>query len=143
VWVVVVSAVGVGDADIGKTLRDAPGGAVVLGLVEVVGFTLFFWWSIHFLLAGRESWRGVRPAAIASALFWVGLGVFAAFYFSSTIVSDSRTYGTIGVTFTLVTWFIAMGAVVTLGAVVGAVWHRRRSRTIDPPPTLAAGSDPP
>jgi membrane protein len=59
---------------------------------------------------------------------WIGLGVFAGFYFSSTIVSDSKTYGTIGVTFTLVTWFIAMGAVLTLGAVVGAVWQRRQSR---------------
>jgi hypothetical protein len=73
--------------------------------------------------------RRVRPAAIATALFWVGLGVFAAFYFSSTIVDDSKTYGPIGVTFTLVTWFIAIGAVLTLGAVVGAIWQRRRTGT--------------
>jgi membrane protein len=78
------------------------------------------------LLGGRASWREVRPAAIATALFWIGLGVFAAFYFSSTIVDDSKTYGTIGVTFTLVTWFIAMGAVLTLGAVAGSVWAKRR-----------------
>jgi uncharacterized BrkB/YihY/UPF0761 family membrane protein len=55
----------------------------------------------------------------------VGLGAFAAFYFSTTIVSDSKTYGTIGVTFTLVTWFIAIGAVITLGTVMGAAWQRR------------------
>jgi membrane protein len=133
VWVVVVGAVVVGDAAIGKTLRDGPAGPLVLGVVEVVGFFLFFWWSLHFLLAGRESWRRVRPAAIATAIFWVGLGVFAAFYFSSTIVSDSKTYGTIGVVFTLVTWFIAMGAVLTLGAVAGAVWQRRRSGTVNRP----------
>ena len=90
---------------------------------------MFFWWSIHFLLGGRESWGRVLPAAVATGLFWIGLGVFAAFYFSSTIVSDSATYGSIGVTFTLVTWFVAMGAVLTLGAVVGAVWQRRRSGT--------------
>jgi membrane protein len=126
IWVIFVSAVAIGDATIGKTLRDGPAGPVVIGAVEVVGFAIFFWWSIHFLLGGRASWRQVRPAAIATALFWVGLGVFAAFYFSSSIVDDSRTYGTIGVTFTLVTWFIAMGAVLTLGAVVGATWYRRR-----------------
>jgi membrane protein len=99
-----------------------------MGPVELVGFTVFFWWSIHFVLGGRESWRRTLPAAIATALFWIGLGVFAGIYFSSTIVSDSKTYGTIGVTFTLVTWFIAIGAVITLGAAVGAVWQRRRSR---------------
>ncbi len=136
VWVAVIAAVVIGDAAIGKTLRDGPAGPVVLGVVEVVGFTLFFWWSIHFLLGGRESWRRVRAAAFATALFWMGLGVFAAFYFSTTIVDDSKTYGTIGVTFTLVSWFIAMGAVLTLGAVVGAVWQRRSSRTINrQPPT--------
>jgi hypothetical protein len=42
---------------------------LVLGVVEVVGFFLFFWWSIHFLLDGRESWRRVRPAAVATAPF--------------------------------------------------------------------------
>ncbi len=129
VWVVFVSAVAVADAAIGKTLRDGPAGPFVIGLVELVGFTLFFWWSIHFRLGAREPWRGVLPAALATSAFWIGLGVFAALYFSSTIVSDSKTYGTIGVTFTLVTWFIGMGAVVTLGAVVGAVWQRRRGGT--------------
>jgi membrane protein len=126
IWVVVVSGVVIGDTAIGKTLRDGPAGVGVIVVVELTGFTLFFWWSLHFLLAGRESWRRVGPAAIATAIFWVGLGVFAAFYFSSTIVSDSKTYGPIGVTFTLVTWFIAIGAVLVLGAVVGAAWDRRR-----------------
>jgi membrane protein len=130
VWVVVISADLIADGAIDKTLRDDLG-AVGFGAVEFVLFTVFFWWSTHFLLGGRESWRGVRPAAIATGLFWMGLGVFAASYFSSTIVDDSRTYGTIGVTFTLVTWFIAIGAVLTLGAVVGAVWHKRKGRTAE------------
>lgn len=128
VWVLVISGVLMADGAIDKTLRE-DAGPVVFGVLEFVLFTLFFWWSIHFLLGGRESWRRVRPAAIATGLLWISLGVFAAFYFSSTIVDDSRTYGTIGVTFTLVTWFIAIGAVLTLGAVVGAVWQRRRSGT--------------
>jgi membrane protein len=138
VWVVVISGALIADGAIDKTLRN-DAGPVVFGLVEFVLFTLFFWWSIHFLLAGRESWRAVRPAAIATAFFWVGLGVFAAFYFSTTIVDDSKTYGTIGVTFTLVTWFIAIGAVIDLGAVVGAVWQKRRRRPAHP--TLPAAND--
>lgn len=128
VWVVVISGVLIADGAIDKALRD-DAGPVVFALVEFGLFTLFFWWSTHFLLGGRESWRGARPAAIATGLFWVGLGAFSAFYFSSTIVDDSKTYGTIGVTFTLVTWFIAIGAVITLGAVVGAVWQSRRNET--------------
>ena len=70
-------------------------------------------------------WRRARAAAIATGLFWVGLGVLAAVYFSPTMVDDSKIYGTIGVTFTLVTWFIAIGAVLPLGGGrERAVWER-------------------
>ncbi len=60
----------------------------------------------------------------------MGLGVFASDYFSSTVVSESHLYGSIGVVFTLVTWFIAIGAVLALGAVSGVVWlcHHRAFR---------------
>ncbi len=37
-------------------------------------------------------------------------------------------YGKIGVVFTLVTWFIAIGAVITLGAVAGVLWQKRKLR---------------
>ena len=62
------------------------------------------------------------------SLGWVFLELFAAAYFASTIVSDSRTYGTIGVVFSLMTWFIAVGAVVVLGTALGATWRERRGR---------------
>ena len=45
---------------------------------------------------------------------------------SAAIISDSRLYGTIGVVFTLLTWFIAIGAVIVLGAAAGAAWDQRK-----------------
>ena len=120
------------DGEISAPLRNGPAGPVMLGLVDFVLLTLLFWWSIHFLLAGRESWSRIGPSAVATAIFWIGLGVFASFYLSSTLVSDSRLYGKIGVVFTLVTWFIAIGAVITLGAVVGAVLEKRRVPGAEP-----------
>jgi membrane protein len=127
VWVAGVAALLIGDAAISRALRDGPAGPLVLGLVDFFALTLFFWWTVRFLLGGREPWRRIVPTAVATALFWLGLGVFASFYFSSTIIADSRLYGTIGVVFDLLTWFIAIGAVLTLGAVAGVVWERRRS----------------
>jgi len=128
VWVAAVAALFVADGAIGRPIGKAPAGPLLLGVVYFVVLTAFFWWSTHFLLGGREPWRRVWRVALATGLFWIGLGVFAALYFSSTIVSDSRLYGTIGVVFTLVTWFVAMGAVVTLGAVAGVLWQRRHER---------------
>ena len=127
VWIAGLAGLLILDGTVSGPLRNRPAGSMVLGLVDFIGLTLFFWWSIHFLLAGRESWTRTLPAAVATALFWIGLGVFSSIYFSSTIVSDSRLYGTIGVVFTLVTRFIALGAVLTLGAVAGVVWRNRRS----------------
>jgi membrane protein len=64
---------------------------------------------------------------VVTGIFYGGLGVFSRFYFSGTIVSDSKTYGTIGAIFGIMTWLIAVGAVVILGAVAGAVWEERRN----------------
>jgi membrane protein len=88
-----------------------------------------FWWGLHYLLRGQESWGRLFPAALATGVFWVGLGAFASVYFSSTLVSDSHLYGAIGVVFTLITWFIAIGAVITLGAVVGHTFVTRRAHS--------------
>ena len=127
-WVACVGALLIADAAISKPIEHAPAGLVLAGLVDFAFLAVFFWWTMHFLLAGRESWRRLRPAAIATALLWIGFGVFSSFYFSGSIVSDSKLYGPIGIVFDLVTWFIAVGAVITLGAVAGVVWERRRRR---------------
>jgi membrane protein len=74
---------------------------------------------MHFLLAGRVPWRKQLAPAIVTGVFFGGLGIFSRFYFSETIISDSRTYGTIGAILGIMTWFIAIGAVIILGAVVG------------------------
>jgi uncharacterized BrkB/YihY/UPF0761 family membrane protein len=68
------------------------------------------------------------PAAVITGVFYGGLGLFSKFYFSDTIISDSKTYGTIGAIFSIMTWFIAIGAVIILGAVAGAVWAERNTR---------------
>jgi membrane protein len=85
----------------------------------------FFWWTMHFLLVGRVRWRTLLPSAVITGVFYGGLGVFSRFYFSGTIISDSKTYGTIGAIFGIMTWFIAIGAVIILGAVAGVVWEER------------------
>jgi len=99
--------------------------------------SLFFWWSMHFLLAGRVRWRELAVPALLTATFWIGLEAFSAAYFSSTINSDSAVYGSIGVVFSLLTWFTAIAAVVILGAVAGDIlqsracaWRARRRHGI-------------
>jgi membrane protein len=123
-WAGVLFGVLVTESTISEHVRA--GGPVAQGLVTYAGTAAFFWWTMHFLLAGRVPWRLLRPAVL-TALLWIGLGLF----FSAAIISDSRLYGTIGVVFTLLIWFIAIGAVIVLGAVGGATWDQRKGRTGD------------
>jgi membrane protein len=128
IWTVALCVTVTLESVIGRPVRDAPGGVVLAELVTFAVMTLFFWWTMHFLLAGRVPWRKLRLSAIATGAFYVGLGIFSKFYFSSTIISDSRTYGTIGAIFGILTWLIAIAAVIILGAVTGVVWDSRTKR---------------
>ena len=68
------------------------------------------------------------PVLVPAALIMLPVAVnFPVAGFSSTINSDSKTYGAIGAVFGILTWFIAIGAVIILGAVAGAAWQDRKS----------------
>lgn len=137
-WVAAVCGVVAFESVVGRPVREAAGGSVLVGLLTFVTYMFFFWWTIHFLLRGRISWRRLLPPAVATGVGFVALGVFARFYFSASIVSDDKTYGAIGAVFSLMTWLIGIGAVIMLGAVGGAVWQDRREQLNPPPPQPGA-----
>jgi membrane protein len=128
-WIVVLLGVLTAQAVLSRLVR-ANAGLVVQVVFRFAAATAFFGWSVHFLLGGRTPWRRVVRPAIVTALAWLGLALFSSIYFSSSVVSDSRLYGTIGAVFSLLAWFIAVGAVVVLGAVVGEIWQQRAERRV-------------
>jgi membrane protein len=129
-WILVLGATMVAESLAGRPASGATAGGWLAQLVTVVIITPFFWWTMHFLLAGRLPWRTLLPSAIITGILYGGLGAFSKFYFSGTVTSDSQTYGTIGAIFSIMTWFIAIGAVIILGAVAGAVWDDRKGQPI-------------
>lgn len=120
-WLVALIVLLTVDGITNRPEHDA--GPAVLDLIGLVTTTLFFWWSLHFLLAGRVPWRRLVRPALTSGLLWFGFGLFSSVYFSPVLISDSHTYGTIGVVFSLLTWFFLIGGVIVLGAILGAVWQ--------------------
>jgi hypothetical protein len=107
IWIAGLGLTVIFDTVAGRPVRNAADGAVLAVLVTFAIWTPFFWRSMHFLLACRVRWRRLLPSSIASGAFFAGLGVFSMFCFSSTIISDSKTYGTIGAVLSIMTWFIA------------------------------------
>lgn len=126
-WLVVLLGALLVEGTISKPVRTT-GGPVVELLVRFVAALIFFWWTMHFLLAGRAPWHVLIRPALVTALLWIALALFSSISLSSSIVSDSKLYGTIGVVFTLLTWFILVATVVVLGAALGAVWQHRRGQ---------------
>jgi membrane protein len=145
-WVFALLGLLILEGAIDKPERSALGPIVqaVLGFVVVAAF---FAWTMHFLLAGRVPWRLVIEPALVTALLWTGLALFSSLYFSSVVIDDSRLYGTIGVVFTLLTWFILIGSVIMLGATFGAVWQRRAQAPVEAgtmsPPSAQTRIQPP
>jgi membrane protein len=132
-WIVVLGAAVVAESLAARPVSAGAGGTWLAPLATIGIMTPFFWWTMHFLLASRVRWRALLPSAIVTGVFYGGLGAFSKFYFSGTIISDSKTYGTIGAIFGIMTWFIAIGAVIILGAVAGAVWEDRRNEQVPRP----------
>ncbi len=98
---------------------------VLLAIAAVAYVTAFWWLTMWILLAGRISWRRLLPSACATGVFWVGMvGVFSLF-FSGMVISEYNEYGPIGMIFALMSFLIAIGIVIILGAVAGLVWQER------------------
>ena len=118
-WIAVTGGLLIADGFVAPHVGSGAWRAGGYRVLELVTLYLFFLWSMRFLLRGGVPWRATVVPAAMTALLWLGLRGFAALYFSPTLVSDGHTYGTVGVVFTLLTWFIAIDAVVLLGAILG------------------------
>ena len=100
-------------------------GPVLLAVIALVALTGFWWFTMWFLLAGKIPWKDLLPSAVATAVCWLGMEIVFSVIFSGMVISYYRQDGPIGVVFALMSWLIAIGVVVILGAVTGIVWRER------------------
>jgi membrane protein len=109
----------------------AAGGPVLLALLALLALTCFWWFTMWLLLAGRIPWRALFPSALATGICWLAMSVVFNLTMSSTITSNYTKYGDIGVVLALMSFLIAIGVVIILGATIGVVWRLRRTSTPD------------
>jgi membrane protein len=127
-WLVVLIAASLLAGWAGPWLRHA-GGPALLAVAALVWATGFWWLTMRILLAGRISWRALFPAACATGVLYVAMQTVFSLVFSAMVISDEHTYGPIGTIFALLSYLIAIGVVVILGAVAGRAWHERSPGT--------------
>jgi len=63
------------------------------------------------------------------------------FIFSNDVIFDDKIYGPIGIVFAFMSWLIAIGVVIILGAVFGVVWREQRRKRRPGNPELSSIPD--
>lgn len=127
-WLVVLFGYGTVQAVVGRALSPS-GDAALQNLVGFLMATLLWWTTIEVLLAGSVRWRTSLPTAAATGACCIGLGFFSTRFFSDQIVANNHSYGPIGVVMVILSWLVAVGVVVHLGSVLGALFTEHRGRT--------------
>jgi membrane protein len=99
-----------------------------LGVGPWLGVPLIFladvavwWWTQRLLLGARVPWLPLLPGALISALAMTALSVTARLYMPTALNRSLATYGSLGSVFTLLSWLIAVCAVLTFTITAGAV----------------------
>jgi membrane protein len=126
VWLAILVALAALASWAGPSLHSA-GGPVLLAVLALVVVTGFWWFTMWLLLAGRVSWRELILSALATGIFWLAMCLVFNLTMSSTITSNYKKYGEIGVVLSFMSFLIAIGVVIILGAVIGVVWRLRRT----------------
>ncbi|CAO5253439.1 ribonuclease BN [Frankia sp. AgKG'84/4] len=127
-WLAGLIAFLAGTTATGAVLTSTVAGQLCHALLVTAALGLFLWGGAWLLLRGRAGWRELLPCAVFTTIGLTGLGVCSRLLFSQSIVDNERSYGEIGVVFTLLSWLIGLGVVLTGGAIVG-VWYRERHPT--------------
>jgi membrane protein len=127
IWVLALCVALTIETLLARSVHSASGHRLLAVLITFVLLTPFFWWTIHYLLGDRVSWRRTFASALITGALWAAFAVGSELYFSTTIIVDSRTFGAIGAVLALLTWLIGIGLVIILGALAGVVWIDRRS----------------
>ncbi|WP_052411828.1 hypothetical protein [Streptomyces sp. NRRL S-118] len=115
VWLVFLIVFGAVQTALGRVT----GGLPLRSLTGFLWAAAFWWATIWVLLSGVVRWRALLPPALITSVCWLGLGLFSARYFSASIVANEQRYGPVGVVMIIISWLVAVGVVIHLGAVVG------------------------
>ncbi len=110
-------------------------GSVANTLGTFVGYMGLGW-----ILPRRcKEWFWLIPGAAVSAVGYLGLQAFAAFYLPGKLANASATYGALGITLTGLSYLFVVGLLLWLMLLVDAVvWEQRRD---DPPGLLRRIAD--
>ena len=85
----------------------------------------------YVLVERRIAWQRLIPQAALTALGIIGVGVWSSIYMSRAVASSAEQFGSVGVSFALLTWLVALGFTIVIATVLGVVTQQRIERLRD------------
>lgn len=122
-WLTTIAAI----VTLRPVVVDPLSGWLLVAATLVIGTVT--WLLTPYLLLGRRV-RPARllPAAILSAIGMAGVGVWSVIWMPHTLATSAAQFGIIGIGFAMLTWFVAVAAVLVVtttgGATIAERWIR-------------------
>lgn len=131
---------------LGRSLDDHIGaiGLLVIAIMQGIGTLMFYWWSQHWLLAARVTWRALLPGSIAVGVLTTIVFRLTRVFMPGQMTWPVRAYGLIGGVFVLSVWLMVLCIVIFGGVLFGALLIERRALsgadTVSPLTTVGMAS---
>ena len=118
-------------------------GAWAIYTLQGVATFLFYWWTQHWLLRGRVSWRALMPGALAVGIVSVAMVRLSRMIMPPQISWQVHAYGEIGAVFVLSVWLMVASVVIFGGVLLGALIAEKRDapKAQDPSPGVPPLTD--
>lgn len=114
--------------------RVLPGPAAVpTALLGAVVDGLLVFWTFRALTNVGVPWRAHVPGAILGAIGFGALKLLAGFYVARLVTTSSALYGSIGVVFALLAWFVLGAKLLMYAAAFNVVRYERGHGTVRVP----------
>ncbi len=124
---------------VGRELHEHVGRPGLMGIAIVQGAVtfLFYWWSQHWLLSGRVTWRALLPGAVSVGILTTIMFRLTRVIMPYEMIWPVRAYGLIGGVFVLSAWLMILSIVIFGGVLFGALLAEKRAQVAE----TAAGSN--
>jgi membrane protein len=94
-----------------------------------IGLGVALWLITPYLLLGRRvRWLRLLPGAVLTAIGMTGVAIWSVIFMPHQLASSAAQFGVIGIGFAMLTWFVAVAAVIVVtttgGATIADRWIR-------------------
>jgi membrane protein len=99
-------------------LRAVPAGSFLILVLRAAAASALWLALQYLLLGGRVAWRRLLPGGIACGVGQQAVAAVSTLWIPAVIEQNATRYGTIGVSFALLSWLVVISVVLVLAAVL-------------------------